>query len=278
MTPYLVDEGPGNAGMGAKVFFIWGGCCVAAVIWAYFVSLKAICQADFSSYQSSKACHSNRSTSCIVTRRPASLPRTEGTSSRTMCMTPRCRIILKVMARSSRWSIGNCHSVVSNWQNVLQGLIGSCCEVCNVATPNLSPAGKSSQTQKWALTNNVQSPRESEGQHRPSQRGSGHAAQATSTQDQRLRSQELESQRRSPESARRTGQAAVSDKAGIVLTACIERRDLNHLAVVSIMSRHSEAMGWNGSQTTDRRIVCELRNAKNNAYHSDPLSQSKSGE
>lgn len=37
-TPYLVDEGPGNAGLGAKVFFIWGGCCTAAVIWAYFVS------------------------------------------------------------------------------------------------------------------------------------------------------------------------------------------------------------------------------------------------
>lgn len=37
-TPFLVDEGPGNAGLGAKVFFIWGGCCVAAVVWAYFVS------------------------------------------------------------------------------------------------------------------------------------------------------------------------------------------------------------------------------------------------
>ncbi|GAA5845837.1 hypothetical protein JCM9279_002392 [Rhodotorula babjevae] len=35
-TPYLVDQGPGRAGLGAKVFFIWGGCCVVATLFAFF--------------------------------------------------------------------------------------------------------------------------------------------------------------------------------------------------------------------------------------------------
>ncbi|GAA6035474.1 hypothetical protein JCM8097_000272 [Rhodosporidiobolus ruineniae] len=35
-TPYLVDSGPGKAGLGAKVFFIWGGCCFVAIAFAYF--------------------------------------------------------------------------------------------------------------------------------------------------------------------------------------------------------------------------------------------------
>ncbi|GAA5851862.1 hypothetical protein JCM8547_000080 [Rhodosporidiobolus lusitaniae] len=35
-TPYMVDSGPGRAGLGAKVFFIWGGCCVVAIFFAYF--------------------------------------------------------------------------------------------------------------------------------------------------------------------------------------------------------------------------------------------------
>ncbi|KAI5477310.1 hypothetical protein MNV49_006531 [Pseudohyphozyma bogoriensis] len=36
-TPYMVDSGPGKAGLGAKVFFIWGGCCLIAVAFAYLM-------------------------------------------------------------------------------------------------------------------------------------------------------------------------------------------------------------------------------------------------
>jgi sugar porter (SP) family MFS transporter len=35
-TPYLVDEGAGKAGLGAKVFFIWGGCCFLCLAFTYF--------------------------------------------------------------------------------------------------------------------------------------------------------------------------------------------------------------------------------------------------
>ncbi|GBE86466.1 Probable glucose transporter rco-3 [Sparassis crispa] len=35
-TPYLVNTGPGNAALGAKVFFIWGSTCLGALIFTYF--------------------------------------------------------------------------------------------------------------------------------------------------------------------------------------------------------------------------------------------------
>ncbi|KAM5344075.1 hypothetical protein ACJ41O_012612 [Fusarium nematophilum] len=35
-TPYLVDSGPGNAGLGSKVFFIWGGSCFVNIFFTYF--------------------------------------------------------------------------------------------------------------------------------------------------------------------------------------------------------------------------------------------------
>lgn len=35
-TPYLVDEGPGRAGLGSSVYFIWGGCCVIAFFFVFF--------------------------------------------------------------------------------------------------------------------------------------------------------------------------------------------------------------------------------------------------
>ena len=48
-TPYLVGEGPGNADMGPKIFFIWGASCVCAIVFVYFtvyetsgVSLEAV--------------------------------------------------------------------------------------------------------------------------------------------------------------------------------------------------------------------------------------------
>jgi hypothetical protein len=35
-TPYLVKEGAGNAGLGSKVFFIWGTTCLGCLIFTYF--------------------------------------------------------------------------------------------------------------------------------------------------------------------------------------------------------------------------------------------------
>lgn len=34
-TPYLVDSGKGNANLGAKVFFIWGGFCFICIFFVY---------------------------------------------------------------------------------------------------------------------------------------------------------------------------------------------------------------------------------------------------
>ncbi|KAH9940949.1 MFS monosaccharide transporter [Epithele typhae] len=35
-TPYLVNVGPGNAGLEVKVFFIWGSTCLGCVLFTYF--------------------------------------------------------------------------------------------------------------------------------------------------------------------------------------------------------------------------------------------------
>ncbi|GFZ51919.1 Probable glucose transporter rco-3 [Saitozyma sp. JCM 24511] len=35
-TPYLVDTGAGNAGLKTNVFWIWGGCCAFATVFAFF--------------------------------------------------------------------------------------------------------------------------------------------------------------------------------------------------------------------------------------------------
>ena len=35
-TPYLVNSGPGNAGLGVKVFFIWGSTCAGCMVFTYF--------------------------------------------------------------------------------------------------------------------------------------------------------------------------------------------------------------------------------------------------
>ncbi|KAI0364810.1 MFS monosaccharide transporter [Pilatotrama ljubarskyi] len=35
-APYLVNAGPGNAGLGLKVFFVWGSTCAACVLFTYF--------------------------------------------------------------------------------------------------------------------------------------------------------------------------------------------------------------------------------------------------
>lgn len=35
-TPYMVDAGPGNANLGSKVFFVWGGFCVICTFFVYF--------------------------------------------------------------------------------------------------------------------------------------------------------------------------------------------------------------------------------------------------
>jgi len=36
-TPYLVNPGPGNANLGVKVFFIWGGTCVGCFLFTFFL-------------------------------------------------------------------------------------------------------------------------------------------------------------------------------------------------------------------------------------------------
>ncbi len=35
-TPYLVNTGPGNAGLGVKVFFLWGSTCAGCFVFTYF--------------------------------------------------------------------------------------------------------------------------------------------------------------------------------------------------------------------------------------------------
>jgi hypothetical protein len=37
ITPYLVGKGPGEANLGAKVFFLWGSLCSLGVLFTYFV-------------------------------------------------------------------------------------------------------------------------------------------------------------------------------------------------------------------------------------------------
>jgi MFS transporter, SP family, sugar:H+ symporter len=43
-TPYLVNPGPGNANLGAKVFFIWGGFCFICMffVWAAIYETKGL--------------------------------------------------------------------------------------------------------------------------------------------------------------------------------------------------------------------------------------------
>jgi SP family sugar:H+ symporter-like MFS transporter len=43
-TPYLVNKGAGNAGLGAKVFFIWGGCCFICIffVWGLIYETKGL--------------------------------------------------------------------------------------------------------------------------------------------------------------------------------------------------------------------------------------------
>src|SRR5436305_14568191 len=36
-TPYLVNYGPGNANLQAKIFFIWFGCCFLCIAFVYLM-------------------------------------------------------------------------------------------------------------------------------------------------------------------------------------------------------------------------------------------------
>lgn len=36
-TPFMVDEGSGNAGFGAKIFFVWGAFCILAFFFVWFM-------------------------------------------------------------------------------------------------------------------------------------------------------------------------------------------------------------------------------------------------
>ncbi|KAH9817278.1 hypothetical protein DFH28DRAFT_1124679 [Melampsora americana] len=37
ITPYLVDEGAGKAGLGVKVFWLWAACCLSCIIFCFFL-------------------------------------------------------------------------------------------------------------------------------------------------------------------------------------------------------------------------------------------------
>lgn len=37
ITPYLVNNGPGDANLGAKIFFLWGSLCCISLTFAYFL-------------------------------------------------------------------------------------------------------------------------------------------------------------------------------------------------------------------------------------------------
>jgi SP family sugar:H+ symporter-like MFS transporter len=43
-TPYIVGDGPGDANLGAKVFFIWGGCCFICIffVWGMVYETKGL--------------------------------------------------------------------------------------------------------------------------------------------------------------------------------------------------------------------------------------------
>lgn len=47
-TPYMVDSGPGNANLKAKVFFVWGGCCFVCIafVWAFIYETKGLSLED----------------------------------------------------------------------------------------------------------------------------------------------------------------------------------------------------------------------------------------
>jgi MFS transporter, SP family, sugar:H+ symporter len=36
-TPYLVNPGKGNADLQAKIFFVWGICCLLCAVFVYFL-------------------------------------------------------------------------------------------------------------------------------------------------------------------------------------------------------------------------------------------------
>lgn len=43
-TPYLVNTGKGNAGLQAKIFFLWGGCCLICIffVWSMIYETKGL--------------------------------------------------------------------------------------------------------------------------------------------------------------------------------------------------------------------------------------------
>ena len=75
-TPYLVNVGPGNAGLEVKVFFVWGSTCACCFIFTYFCVPEVgdfsvtvgYAVADF--FSRLRASRSNRSISCTNTLFP----------------------------------------------------------------------------------------------------------------------------------------------------------------------------------------------------------------
>lgn len=62
-TPYLVDDVPGSAGLGSKVFFIWSGCCFLCFAFTFFLIPEtkglSLEQVDIL-YRNSSIVHSNK--------------------------------------------------------------------------------------------------------------------------------------------------------------------------------------------------------------------------
>ena len=71
-VPHLINKGPESAGLGVKVFFIWGSTCVGCFLFTYFylpeVSLSfSIIDKKLTSRFRPRDCPLNRSTSCTRT-------------------------------------------------------------------------------------------------------------------------------------------------------------------------------------------------------------------
>lgn len=41
-TPYMVETGPGNAGLEAKVFFVWGSFCFVCIFFVYMMIYEVL--------------------------------------------------------------------------------------------------------------------------------------------------------------------------------------------------------------------------------------------
>ena len=112
-TPYLVNPGPGNAGLGVKVFFIWGSTCFCCTIFAFlcvpevrpffsvFFPLNKLSDGSsfFSFYNRLRVSRSSRSTSCTSTPPSSVLPSTVRSCSLRMSTSPTSSTTMRTQMR-----------------------------------------------------------------------------------------------------------------------------------------------------------------------------------